>query len=301
MSRSNKKFSRWSSITKSTWSFQVFNKYNDELNMMLYSYTASKRSTYKSLKANGATWEDKASKHLNFDVPNGEEAFSDLKDWSCSFNSFHNWMNLNALMAINSNLETYLSTSISLALESDPGVLFNSPKSIDGVVLLKKGSTKGYFNDKIIETITKGDWSSRTTAFKRTFGVIPPEINNYISELEKIRKIRNKVGHAFGRDIRSSRNHEVKDILLMKPLRDERLKRYHKIIWESAKSIDNYLLHNHIGEFQAISFYHRMYDGLRKDLHQSMRAIELKKRLGSFGDTSGKEFCKGLVKYYEAL
>ena len=119
--------------------------------------------------------------------------------------------------------------------------------------------------------------------------------------MEKIRVLRNKVGHAFGRDIEGSRNHEVKKILPMESLNSIQLDKCQKIIWSSAKSIDIYLLRNHIGEYQAVAFYHRLLPELRKDVHSSERAISLKKALGSYGDVSGKEYCKGLVSYYEAL
>ena len=301
MSKSAVTFNRWNSITKSTWSFQVFNKYNDELNNMTWAHAGASKSIYKNLGLMGAKWKDPASKYFEFDVPKGEEAFLDLQSWSNSFNNFHNWVNLNSLMAISSNLETYIATVVSLALESNPGILFDSPKSIDGVVLLKKGAKKSDFNQNIITSVTKGDWNSRVSAFKKTFGDTSSVVNFKIGDLEKIRNLRNKVGHAFGRDIDGSRNHEVKEILTIESLSDVKLKKYQKLIWSTAKSIDVYLLNNHIGEFQAISFYHRLFDSIRKDIHQSEKAIILKKKLGRFGDIVGKEFCKGLVLYYEEI
>lgn len=58
----------------------------------------------------------------------------------------------------------------------------------------------------------------------------------------------------------------------------------------------------HIGEFQAIRFYHELYPTLRKDIHPSQRAMILKKAIGRFKAVApGKLFCKGLVEYYEAL
>ena len=87
----------------------------------------------------------------------------------------------------------------------------------------------------------------------------------------------------------------------MENLSDTALKKYQHVIWSTAKDIDEYLLKNHIGEFQAVSFYHRIYNEMNMQVHPSIRAIALKKKLGEFGDVSGKEFCKGLVAYYENL
>ncbi|MEP2772367.1 MAG: hypothetical protein ABJH05_09470 [Fulvivirga sp.] len=286
---------------KSTWPFQVFHKYNDELNEMLWANRAAIKQTYSNFKTNNAKWTDLASDHLIFDVPKGEEVFKNLKEWSESYNKFNNWTNLNALLALSSNFETYIATVVSLAIESDQGVLYGVTKSIDGVQLLKKGSTKNIFHEDVIESFTKGDWNSRKSAFSKTFGTVPTGLESEIGELEKIRNLRNKIGHAFGRDIEESRNHEVKSILNMDKLTDSQLKKKQYVIMRTVALIDHYLLENHIGEFQAIAFYHRIYPGLRQDIHQSDRAIILKKQLGKFGDISGKEFCKGLVKYYEDI
>jgi hypothetical protein len=286
---------------KSTWTYQVYKKYNDELNQMLWSNVAASKSIYKQLGTNGAKWTNQASAHLEFTVPKGEESFTDLQHWSDVYNQFNNWTNLNALLAISSNMETFLSTIVSLALESDPGILFNSPKSIDGVVLLKNGATKSKIHEDIIIGITKGDWNSRVSTYRRVFITVPKVLEDNIGELEKIRNLRNKVGHAFGRDIEGSRNHEVKSINAMEKLTDYKLKKYQNLILSIVSQIDKHLLTNHIGEYQAIAYYHRIYPGLPQNTHQTERAKTLKKRLGQAGDLSAKEMCKGLVKYYEEL
>lgn len=301
MSRSTKTFDRWKSSRKSTWTFQVFQKHINELNQMVWANESASKLVYETLGKNNAQWTDKASQHLTFNVPQEEEAFNDLKDWSDSLNQFHKWNNLNSLMALSSSLETYLSTVIELALASDPGVLLDAEKSIDGIELLKNGGRKNIFLEEVIVNITKGDWNSRINSFEKYFGTIPRTLHNQIGKLEKIRVIRNNLGHAFGRDIKDSRNHEVKKTQPMENLSDTRLKTYQKTIWTSAKSIDKHLLKNHIGEYQAVAFYHRIYDELRHDVHPSERAMILKKRLGAFGDISGKEYCKGLINYYESI
>jgi hypothetical protein len=286
---------------KSTWTLQVFNKYNDELNEILWANRAVVKQTYSNFKQNNANWIDLPSDHLLFDVPKGEEVFKSLKDWSVTHNNFNSWTNLNALLALTSNLETYIATVVSLALESDPGILYNSSKSIDGIVLLKQGAKKNQFHDNVITSITKGDWNARLSAFKKTFGSIPNGLENNIGKLEEIRKQRNRLAHAFGRDIEGSRNHEVKDIIQMEKLSDSQLKKAQYIIADTTKVIDEHLLKNHIGEYQIAAYYHRIFPNLKQNIHQSDRAIILKKEIGKFGDISGKEFCKGLVKYYEAI
>ena len=56
MSKSLKQFNRWKTEMKSTWAFQVFNKYNDELNNMIWADKAARLFVYKILgiiKQNG--------------------------------------------------------------------------------------------------------------------------------------------------------------------------------------------------------------------------------------------------------
>src|SRR5690606_14019132 len=182
---------------------------------------------------------------------------------------FKTWTNLNALLALTSNLETYIATIASLALESDPGLLFDSPKTIDGVLLLKQKAQKNHFHNNIIISLTKGDWNSRLSAYNKLFGAPPEEFIKNVSKLEKIRILRNKVGHAFGRDIEGSRNHEVKDIVSMEKLSDAQLKKHQYTIVNTVKAIDKHLLLNYIGEYQLIAFYHRILPSLRFDVHQS--------------------------------
>jgi hypothetical protein len=301
MSKSLRKFDRWTCVKTSTWPLQVFNKYDDELNEMIWSNLATTKQTFKYLKNKGAKHVDRASDHFEFEVPKGEEVFKNIKAWADTYNKFLNWVNLNSLLALSSNFETYLSTVVSLALESDPGLLFDSPKSIDGIALLKKGGKRNKFHEDIITSLTKGDWNMRLSAFKKTFGSAPAQLTSNVSDLEKIRKLRNKIGHAFGRDIDASRNHEVKTVIAMERLTEKKLKDFRYKILSTAKGIDKFLLKNHIGDFQGIALYHRIYPSLRKDVHPSERAMIFKKRIGQFGDTSGKEYCKELVKYYEGL
>jgi hypothetical protein len=114
--------------------------------------------------------------------------------------------------------------------------------------------------------------------------------------------LRNSVGHAVGREIEASRVHGVKELIPMKKISRTKTFQYLALISSVAKAIDKQLLVKNIGEYQAIHFYHRLFPKLRKDFHPNQRAIIFKKEIGKFGAQSpGKEFCFGLVKYYEDL
>ena len=60
MSKSLKQFNRWKTEMKSTWAFQVFNKYNDELNNMIWADKAARLFVYKILGNNKAKYQDRA-------------------------------------------------------------------------------------------------------------------------------------------------------------------------------------------------------------------------------------------------
>lgn len=302
MARSQVQFDRWKPREKSTWVFRVFKQHNAELLRMYTSFDNSYKYTYKKLGESGADWSDLPTNHFDYKSSKEYEQYKDLKEWSDSYNDLENWINLNALVTISSNFETYLSTVIPLALSSDVGVLYGIPHKMDGIEILKNGHDQPFDFKDIVISCTKGEWSSRLAAYEKAFSKSPHIFSSNISSLDAIRRLRNDVAHAFGRDIEASRNHQEIKTLPIKSLSRERLLKFQSLVWKIAKAIDVQLHKLHIGEYQAVLFYHEIYHELNKDVHPSMRAMELKKRIGSFGTTpAGKEYCKGLVNYYEAL
>ncbi|MCL5224957.1 hypothetical protein [Pseudomonas nunensis] len=307
MVASTREFDRWAGRGRTTWPFQVFQKHNAELSTMLIAHASALKFTYKYLGSKKANWEDPINKYF----PNSEElmlcGFDTVKSWSDSYNTADNWINLNCVMAISSNFETYLSTVVKLALESDTGVLFGASKRIDGIEILKHGKKhSSNFEDEILNC-TKGDWNSRTNSFLRIFGKAPDILLKNTRSLESIRKIRNDLGHAFGRDIKASRNHEVVNISKPKTLSREKAVKYQKLVFKICKDIDNQLFIDHIGEYQAVHFYHKLRQTLKHDDENKSRQLgnhvfALKKGLGHYGvELAGKKFCKGLIEYYEEL
>jgi hypothetical protein len=302
MSISEYQFNRWRPQAKTSWAWRVFKKHNLEFYRMYIAFDNAHKFTYEKLGQDKAQWSDLPAKHFKFDKQWEYEKFSNLKDWSSAFNQLENWMNLNALVAILSNLETYIATIVPLALESDIGVLFGLPNKIDGIEILKHGKDSPFnFTDTVV-SCTKGTWDSRIAAYKRSFGRVPKFLEGHISHLDKMRNLRNNVAHAFGRDIEASRKKGVITTLPIETLSRERLLEYQQIVWKTAKAIDAHLHNFHIGEYQRVLFYHELYPHLNHNTHPNQRAVLFKKKIGQFGDiAAGKEFCKGLVTYYEAL
>ena len=276
-------FNRWDSHEKSTWAYQIFNQYSLELGKQTQAHKAASQRVYSTLGIEGAEWADDVGTHFQFSPAKKAALFPDLKDWSKTYNAFDNWVNLNSLVFSSSNLETFMETVIRLALESDPGIIFGSSKVIDGAVLLKHQQTYKYGFDEEVTKCTKGDWQSRISGFEKLFGNVPAKISDNIAELETIRRLRNSVAHAIGRDIEDSRTHGVKEILPIEKISRTRTNKYHTLIRHVAKTIDVQLLGNHIGEYQLVYFYHSIYPNLRPDIHPSERAIILKKEVGRIG------------------
>lgn len=291
--------SRWTPSHKKSWPYRIFNQYSAELNRIVMAYTSARKFTYEDLKQKGAMWGDKASKYLY--THNNDEIT--IKNWSDTFNQFDNWVRLNELLAVCAYFETYLSAIISLSFESDPGLLIGSKHSIDGIKILKEGHKfkKDDFKDKIMNC-TKGDWNSRISYMSSLFGIVPESFNTYKPQLEKMRNLRNKIGHAFGRDIELSRDYSLIKINNMESLKTSAFLKYQKMIKRLASDLDDLLMNNHIGNFQPLYYYHKHYSSFKELINNKEKMKALKKSIGkNTEETYSKDFCLWVVEYYDEL
>lgn len=301
MARSQRQFTRWTPREASSWPYQVFKSHERELYRVYWAYLPTINLIYAKL-GKSAQWTDPPMAHLSFKDPQKSALFTDMKDWSNGFNEFENWTNLNALVSLASYLETYISAIVSLAIESDVGVLYGASKSIDGIYVLKHGNILKSNISNHVTNCVKGDWSSRTAAYRSIFGTVPAVLESSISDLESMRILRNKVGHAFGRDIEDSRKKGIRRTAPMERLSFERLNKYQRLAKKIAGAVDKHLLNQHVGDFETIHFYHQLAPTLPSHVHPNQRALLFKKSLGRFGAQSiGKTYCSGLVMYYESL
>jgi hypothetical protein len=254
------------------------------------------QKTYRDSKKISPVPTTQSAYHLS-----GANAFrvaDSLDAYSSHLKEFDNWTRLNTLVSVLSYFETYLSSVVSLSIESDLGILYSVPRRIDGVMVLKYSTQDEYsFFDKS-EGVTKGTWQQRVSCYKQLFKVVPVSLENSIADLEKMRKIRNNVAHAFGRDINETRSRHTLEILPIERLSEERLMKYMETIRIISKDIDKQLLENHIGEFELIHYYHTTRDGLTS----TNRANELKPLInGLYVQKRTRKFCAQLIQYYEAL
>ena len=300
MSHSQVQFDRWGHIHAHTWPFQVYKQYNEELSRFIWASEAASQYTYKTLARDGAEENDEITKF--FPLPAHRIAtMKDIKGWRSVYNDSQNWMRLNCNMAMSSNLETFFASIVALAIESNPGILLGATRKIDGGELLKAGGLDKKSYDRYIEACSSGSWSSRLAAFEKLFGSAPDSYRNGIKTLERIGKMRNNLGHAFGRDIDESRNFTTNTKLATYRIQFKTLIKYLEMAYNIVSDVDAYLLDNHIGEFQAIVAYHKNYGTYSKLATDADRVAAFKKNYGATDQSIGKEFCKGVVAYYKSL
>ncbi len=292
-------FDRWLSEDSYTHAYRLFNKHHTLMNSIYWSYApvfAYTQSLYSTEKGNGV----ERSTHQMFNLKglDSDRVPHRLGDWSKSLKEFDNWTRLNALVSLSAYFEIYLSSVVSLAIESDLGLLYSVPRLIDGVKIIKYGNEENYsFFDKS-QGITKGEWSKRRSNFVALFGSAPDELTKHEGTLENIRKIRNNMAHAFGRDIDISRSRKTISILEMDRVSIKRLQEYMGIIREVARAVDNQLLRNHIGQFETLYFYHQVKNGL----NNSNKLKDFKKKLNSLlVKNKSIKYCKDLIEFYDNL
>lgn len=177
-----------------------------------------------------------------------------LGEWRDNFLDFQNWSRLNVLMALSSYFENYIQSISNLALESNPGILFKTPKVLDGTIMLKMEQQHSFANETF--DLVKGSWTSRESAFRNLFGNCPASLSNNIGELEKVRSIRNGIGHAFGRTLNTKELLSINSYQPMERVSEKRLKKWLGLVFMIAHDIDEFLLVEHIGAYELIKYYH---------------------------------------------
>lgn len=291
-------FDRWTPKTEHSWPYRIFRQYDDELMRLIISHESVQSYTYAHLKKDGAMWESLAK---DFGLRRGDCAQS-IKQWSENYKTFGIWFRLSLLMSLNSYFETYIAAIIKECIESDPGLLFGLPHEIDGMSVLK-GNRK-VKREEIAEKIkqcTKGTWSSRVGNMTNLFGDLPQFSGHVISRLESLRKVRNKVGHAFGRDISNAQKYHEISKPDMQNISVASFNKYHTLIFHLVQELDSYFVQNHIGNFEPLYHYHLLCTEF-KDFDKGEKMLRLKASL--FIDKNSvysKDFCRGIVKYYEQL
>lgn len=310
------KFDRWKCSRDSSFALTVFKRHNREVWTMYTTFEITNMFLYKQFgNKSKETWDESIFKYFYFKAPLRPEnspyyiKLATVRDWSDSLSEFMNWTNLNTLLVLIGNLETYIAKISRLAMLSDFGVLFGYEKNIEGVHLLKYSNRSPEISELIDNKIigfTRGDWQSRINNLCNTFINLDKNLLiSHISNLEKIRKIRNNLAHSFGRDIDESQKILTPQKTDIAKLSRKNLFKYSNVIYDVAKHLDNVLLNKHIGSYEYLNAYHETYklfsDKLKK-AHVNIRADKCKKEFGKLdGIILSKRFWRELAEFYERV
>lgn len=306
--RSYTKFDRWISQEHRSWQFEIFRQYNKELTNMLISFNASQNYTYSTLPKNGATFEAKADDYFNFKDHRHIGTFKTIQEWSDTHNELSKWIYLNALVSLTSNFEVYLSSIIKISLDSDPGVTIGASQQIDGMFLKKYDKHKLEHEQYVIGCV-KGTWLHRLTNLEKIFNSDFSIIRNNLSHLEKLRNTRNNVAHAFGRSLKDIENYEIVNSYNLPRMTYERLIKYQSLIFKIVETLDEYLLKNHIGQYQLLLYYSQWRTKKYPNYNFKFNSLQIEYYGSNFRKDFGryrqiattKDFVRKLINYYESL
>lgn len=226
------------------------------------------------------------------------------------------WRMLLSVMLMCSSLERYILNISMLAFRADPTLTPGFPKAIDGTILTKRSVAMVAPN---FESLIKGTWHRRASNFKKIFKDIPEGFKNNINELEKIRKLRNRIAHEFAQDgnrsqtpiqlIEEAMNHEYK-YKDYPDISHKRIIKYLSIIDSTAKSIDRFLVTEFIGNFELVDIFMEWSENPTKvesklGFNNKHRGTELENFRRFLAQSQGihisVEYTRELIKYVNSL
>ena len=243
--------------------YHLYRKHHMQFNNMYWAYLYGVATLGREAKSAKQKYNLPQEYFVNFNAQHvNYSAIESWASWWGYFEDFENLTRINLLLDANSYFEIYMRSIYCLAMESRPDVLLDRATVVDGLKLYKANQHYHYtakredeyiFADNL-SRLTKGDWAKRIDAFNEIFGTTPLEMIKNRDELNKIRKIRNEVGHFFGRP----KNNDDGTIRLsldnITRLSDQYLKKLIGVMYECANGIDKMLFTNFIGSYESILF-----------------------------------------------
>jgi hypothetical protein len=293
-------FDRYKFPGKRSFAMRAFNDRETEINEHFWSFkVVSEYSGYMARKKKAENESAPTAELFKAKGPDARRIPPTVLDWLSAQRELENWLRQSAIVSAASYLEAYLRQAVRSALMSDPMARYGSPRSVDGVILLKRGIEIPCEAD--VECLTKGDWNSRSAAFARLFGKAPDGLSNNLAALEGIRRLRNDFAHGFGRDLRIPPPSEL-DSRPTNRLSQERFIEYVGVVSRVANSIDRYLLSHYIGSFEMLHFYHEHRAQPRKPEDARYEPVRALQRCFSrdAGVTVSENFCQDLMVFYDS-
>jgi hypothetical protein len=245
-------FNRWKPTLSKTLAYFLFQRHHEEINNNYWAHRAAFRGAFSLTK--GKKKSDPADSVLP--NPNAERRRAiNLGQWADDYNEFDNWTRLAAVIAVTGYLEVFIRSIVDAACQSCPAVAIGGEKEINGVQWLKTKATHAFIEDA--NKCAKGEWGRRLAAYQKLFGTVPQFLQDNLGDLEKLRVLRNAVGHAFGRNLTLP---VVGRNAVLQPARrvtHERLIGYLDLAYNAAKGIEGHLSNDYVGSYETIAMYHR--------------------------------------------
>ncbi|TRY29768.1 hypothetical protein [Aliiglaciecola sp. M165] len=221
-----------------------------------------------------------------------------LGEWADWYSDFDRWSRLASIVGLAGYLETYIAQVSVAAFESTPSLVLGGGPKVDGAVFLKHNANYDLYQHS--ESLTRGDWQARVSAYKGFFGSCPFE--NLISELEKLRILRNDAGHSFGRDIKSMRFAQGWEVKKLANISDSKIIDFLKLVESVANSIDSHIAEEYVGQYEIIKVYHQWLPTLENANRYAQKERAKKFRKYFFELTSGiYSPALKMMDYYDSL
>lgn len=222
-----------------------------------------------------------------------------LGGWADHYSGFDQWTQMAAVMAICGYLETYIAQISTAAVESSPALILGGGINIDGAAFLKHNPSYDLYSH--VEPLVRGDWQSRISSYSRLFGFCP--FSASLSNLEKLRKLRNDTGHSFGRDIKSMKFSASSLVQKLPKVSNKDIQFYMGVAEDVANLIDNHLFLNYVGSYEAIKIFHNW---LPTQVSLVGKNKLLAREFSRYFHTMtlnphGKERSIEMINYYQAL
>jgi hypothetical protein len=286
-------FDRWKTTNVRTLAYRKFKAHHTEINNLYWSHHAAKAGAYRLTKGKPET-DDCDSVLPN--TRNERRRSITLGQWSESYVAFDNWSRLSAVIAATGYLEVFVKTIVDAACQSCPAILIGGTKQIDGITLLKTRAKYGFA--KQAEACAKGTWQTRIRAYEDIFGNCPPAVANRVSDLDKLRNLRNAVGHAFGRKLGPT---EIGKTLGDTPaviVSQEALKNHLSLVNDVADAIEDHLSDAYIGCYETLAAYHFWAD---RGSGMSHERKMFKKHFNKVEDVGiSQTYFDNLIKFYHS-
>jgi hypothetical protein len=296
------KFSRELASGDVTMAFRRFKRHHTELNNLYWTWAPCEKIALRNV--DGADGSIMADVHFSYTGDDSRRVAVPIQQWKDQLKDYANWTRLNVIMAASSYFEVYLQTVVSLSILSRPGVLWGLGGVIDGASFIREK------DERFLEDLQKGaipcvrgEWPKRASAFKKMFGELPATLDQNLGDLDRLRKLRNGIGHSFGRSLDSITYRVDLPDKPMERLSEKRMKKYLGIIMDVAANIDAFLLTNFIGCYELLYYYHKyVYPQYNVGIYMTKTRFLRKSVIQVMGEPHiGNDYLDGLVNFYEAL